>query len=152
MIVSEFIPPVLFVRWHDQCEPIDVDRIRIATEAAYREMGGPVVYVAAIPEDVPPPDAETRAALHAGTEHGRTRFATMHLVLEGDGLKRTVIRSLTAGMMLATGGAFSIHTHVVDALVAARKKVPFDFEDIFLRGRDAGMFGDEHGSSSVSSK
>lgn len=139
VISTMFIPPVLFVRWQDRCDPVDVDRIRIATEAAHARVGAALVYIAAIPEDVPPPDARTRAALQAGTEHARSRAASMHLVIEGEGIRRTLIRSLTTGMMLATRGAFSIHTHVIDALVAARRVVDFDLEGTFLQGKDAGV-------------
>jgi len=139
MIVSTFIPPVLLVRWQNQCEPVDVDRIRLATEAAFTRMGGPVVYVAVIPEDVPPPNAQTRTALRAGTDHGRSRCLSMHLVIEGEGLRLALLRSLTAGMMLATRGSFSIHTHLIDALSAARGKISFDVEDIFKQGKEAGI-------------
>jgi len=140
VIETAFHSPVLLLRWRVRCEPSDVQRIRIAIENAYRKHGGPIVYVASIPEEVPTPDADTRNALRAGAQEATTRCASLHLVIEGEGLRRSIIRNVAAAMMLATGGSFAIHTHPIKALAAASKTTPFDVEDVFAQGREFGLF------------
>ncbi len=139
VIESALIPPVLFVRWKSRCEAEDVIRIQRETEAAHRELGSNLVYIASIPVGVPPPDAETRAALRTGTEHASMHCSSVHLVIEGQGLRRAIIRSVSAGLLLATRASFSIHTHVEEALRAASDRVPISVTDILASASRAGL-------------
>ncbi|MEM6290363.1 MAG: hypothetical protein AAGA54_03830 [Myxococcota bacterium] len=139
MITSALISPVLFVRWQQACEVSDVDRITRAIEMASRDVGPDLVYIASIPEKVPPPDTDTRAALRAGTEHANAHCASIHLVIEGHGLRRAIIRSVSAGLLLATRASFSIHTEVLDALEAASQRVPMNVARVRAAARSAGM-------------
>ncbi len=130
---------MLFVRWQHRCEPADVEAIRVATEDAHREVGGNLVYVASIPVGVPPPDTKTRTALRAGTEHASQRCASVHLIIEGQGLRRAIIRSVSAGLLLATRASFLVHTDATQALRAAGERVPLDVEKVLAAAKDAGM-------------
>lgn len=118
---------------------VDVDRIRLATEAASQSVGPNLVYIASIPVGVPPPDTETRAALRAGTEHASSRCVSLHLVIEGQGLRRAIIRSVSAGLLLATRASFVVHTHIEEALRAASEHVPMDVEPILAEARERGL-------------
>ncbi|MCR9164121.1 MAG: hypothetical protein ACE37F_24320 [Nannocystaceae bacterium] len=139
MIESALIPPVLFVRWKSRCDPEDVARIRLETETAHRELGSKLVYVASIPTGVPPPDVQARAALRSGTEHASVHCSSVHLVIEGQGLRRAIIRSVSAGLLLATRASFSIHTHVEEALRAASERVPISVASILDSASRAGV-------------
>lgn len=139
MIASALIAPVLFVRWETQCDAEDVDRIRQQTELAHREVGSKLVYVASIPVGVPPPSAEVRAALREGTEHASAHCSSMHIVIEGQGLRRAIIRSVSAGLLLATRASFSIHTDAREALRAASERTPLEVERLLAAALEAGL-------------
>lgn len=139
MIVSALIPPVLFVRWETRCDTEDVEQLRDQTDHAHRELGSKLVYVASIPVTVPPPSAEVRAALREGTEYAGARCSSMHIVIEGEGLRRAIIRSVSAGLLLATRAAFSIHTDARGALRAASERVPLPVEQLLAHALEAGL-------------
>ncbi len=139
MIESALISSVLFVRWRTRCEPADVARIMQATEYAHRSVGVQLVYVASIPIGVPPPDATTRAALREGTEHASGHCSSMHLVIEGHGLRRAIIRSVSAGLLLATRASFSIHTDIEQALHSARAHVSLEVSELLAKAKAQGV-------------
>lgn len=142
MIISTIIDPVLFVRWKQTCEVADVAIIRQRTEAAHREVGDRLVYVSIIPVGVPPPDAETRAALRDGTQHATTHCRSIHIVIEGEGLRRALIRSVSAGILLASRSTFKIHSTVREALEEARKIVDLDVDAIIATADRKGFLSD----------
>ncbi len=130
MIISTVIDPVLFVRWKDACQASDVAMIKERTEAAHREVGDRLVYLSIISVGVPPPDADTRAALRDGTQHASRHCRSIHIVIEGEGLRRALIRSVSAGILLASRSNFKIHSTAREALEEARKVVDFDVDAV----------------------
>ena len=117
-----FTPPVLIVRWQERCEAGDVVQIKAWTEAAYAKHPEGLIYMAIIPLDCAPPDGDARAALRAGTEHASKHCKTVHVVIEGQGLRRALIRSISAGLLLATrktSKGFHINETVEEALLSA---------------------------------
>lgn len=139
MIDSALIDSVLFVRWRERCDPADVRDIVTHTEAAHDEVGDRLVYVAIIPVGVPPPDARTRAALREGTQHAASRCSSVHVVIEGEGLRRALIRSVSAGLLLATRGSFHVHADPRAALDDAAKRVSLDVETILAQAAEQGL-------------
>lgn len=139
MIASALIPPVLFVRWQTRCERADIDRIREQTELAHRELGSNLVYIASIPVGVPPPTADVRAVLREGTEHASAHCSSMHIIIEGHGLRRAIIRSVSAGLLLATRASFSIHTDAREALRAASERVSLPVDQLLADASHAGL-------------
>lgn len=121
-IVSEFISPVLFVRWKGTCSAADVPEIQRLTEQAAARAPAGLIYISVIPIDVPPPDAEARAALRDGVDHSSLYCRSVHIVIEGEGMRRALIRSISAGLLLATrktSKGFHIHETVEQAIAAA---------------------------------
>jgi hypothetical protein len=121
-IVSLVSPPVLFVRWTERCEAADVEQIKALTEEAHAQIGAELVYVSLIPQGCKPPDTEARAALREGTEHASEHCRSIHIVIEGQGLRRALIRSISAGLLLATrktSRGFHIHETLDQALEAS---------------------------------
>lgn len=115
------VAPVLFIRWQDACEASDIPLVQAATEAAHKKIGEDLIYVGIIPADVAPPDGDARAALRAGTEHASQHCRSIHIVIEGQGLRRALIRSISAGLLLATrktSRGFHIHETVEGAMEA----------------------------------
>ncbi len=139
VIVSALIAPILFVRWQSRCDVADVDRITEAIESAYESVGTGLVYIASIPVGVPPPEPDARAAMRSGAEHASRRCSSVHVVIEGQGLRRAIIRSVSAGLLLATRASFSIHTDAEEALHAASQNIPFEFPEILAIAREKGL-------------
>lgn len=139
MIQAKLIEPILFVRWQERCEATDVEEIKQHTERAHQEVGGSLVYIAIIPVDVPPPDAEARAALRDGIAHAVRMCASIHVVIGGEGLRRALIRSVSAGLLLASRQSFKVHADVRQALEQARRVVDFDVDTVFREARDVGL-------------
>ncbi|MBV1857860.1 MAG: hypothetical protein KUG77_05560 [Nannocystaceae bacterium] len=139
MIVFELIAPVLFVRWQSRCDVADVERITEAIESAFKSVGTGLVYVASIPVGVAPPDHDARAAMRLGAEHAGQRCSSVHVVIEGQGLRRAIIRSVSAGLLLATRASFSIHTDAEEALNSASQRIPFEFPQILAVAREKGL-------------
>lgn len=139
VIVSELITPVLFVRWQSRCDVADVERITEAIESAYDKVGTGLVYIASIPVGVPPPEHDARAAMRQGAEHASSRCSSVHVVIEGQGLRRAIIRSVSAGLLLATRASFSIHTDAEEALNAASQSIPFELRNVLAAAREKGL-------------
>lgn len=139
VIVSELITPVLFVRWQSRCDVADVERITEAIESAYETVGTGLVYIASIPVGVPPPEHDARAAMRLGAEHASGLCSSVHVVIEGQGLRRAIIRSVSAGLLLATRASFSIHTDAEEALHAASQSIPFEFRQVLAAAREKGL-------------
>jgi hypothetical protein len=117
-------PPILLVRWVERCRAADIDAIvehlDEAAIAAAQE-GEDLIYIAIIPVDCAPPDSEARAALREGTLRATEVCRSVHIVIEGQGLRRALIRSISAGLLLATrnSNGFRIHENLQLALDSA---------------------------------
>jgi hypothetical protein len=145
MIDVAFIHPVLFVRWRQRCELRDVERIeREVDTASRRHQGAGIAFVAIVPADVPPPDASVRAAILEGTEYAAKRCRSIHVAIEGEGARRASIRSVAAGLRLASGGSFEVHRSVSEALDRAAQYVAFDAFACYRRAKALGLVGDVH--------
>lgn len=139
MIDAALVDPVLFIRWRERCDQRDVDRILKHVSAAHRIVGERLVYVSIIPVGIPPPDTETRASLREGTAAAKEFCASIHLVIEGEGLRRALTRSILAGLLLATGGSFKTHSDVRLALEAAKGTVPMDVDAVVGQATQKGL-------------
>jgi hypothetical protein len=139
MIDTAFIDPVLFVRWRARCEVRDVERIKAEIDAAYRKGGPRMVYVAIVPVNVPPPDVEVRAAILEGTAYATEHCRSVHVVIEGDGLRRALIRTVAAGLLLASRHSFEIHGTVTAALEQAASRGGFDWAPCYQQAKAAGL-------------
>ena len=139
VIVSALIAPILFVRWQTRCDVTDVERITEAIESASDSVGTDLVYIASIPVGVPPPEHDARAAMRIGVEHASQRCASVHVIIEGQGLRRAIIRSVSAGLLLATRASFSIHTDAEEALHAVSQGIPFELPQVLAIAREKGL-------------
>ncbi len=143
--MSDFVHPVLFVRWKEQCQVGDVTEIRRLTEIAHEQAGDELVYVAIIPVEVKPPDTEARAALREGIDHSSLHCRSVHIVIEGAGMRRALIRSISAGLLLATrktSHGFHIHVTVQEALATAAAVVALDGPAILTQASVDGILGE----------
>jgi hypothetical protein len=115
--------PVFFVRWKAATMQ-DIPTIDRELDAAYKANGGPIIYVAILPEDATPPDDKTRAEFIKTMQDVLTRCETMHFVMEGQGFKHAVLRTSVATILLVRGQRTKVfvHTNLEEALAKAADK------------------------------
>lgn len=81
----------------------DVRHATVALDCAVRDAGRPVIFVGVIPVDSDPPAPATRHALDAALAHACATCESVHFIVEGDGFRHAVLRSILAANILATG-------------------------------------------------
>lgn len=111
---------VLFVVWH-QVTPAAVRTVVRELQEAAKLHGAPIIYITIIPDGSPAPDDAGRSALASAVKQTMESCRSMHCVIEGQGFKKTMIRSTAAGIFLLTGkrGKMTVHDSVADALKSA---------------------------------
>lgn len=100
--ITTELEDVLLLRWVS-VGPEDVDAVVAWIKKAHQREGGPVTYIAVAPTDATPPDAEGRRALMQGHHDIADLCTCLRLVIPGSGMRQAIIRSISAGIMLANG-------------------------------------------------
>lgn len=154
--ITGVVDNVFFVRWRETITVADCENITKVVEQLHAKVGKPLVYVATVPMDTPPPDGDARNAIKDGTEHVTQYCSSIHVVIEGEGMRRALIRSISAGLLLATGmrgKGFHIHEFVHDALESAQDRAsrPIDIESVLARARAKGYIGDDAAAAQAGS-
>src|SRR5689334_22648335 len=88
----------LFALWGKPTRE-DLDLVINRVEQMSRTSGRPIVFIARIPVDAPPPDAEVRRRLDELMPRMRSACSAYHVLLEGVGFVSAVKRSILAGLM-----------------------------------------------------
>lgn len=138
------IENVLLVRWQT-VTPSDVAAISAWIERVAARSDRPTAYAAVIPTDSPPPDGEARTALLNGHHDIADHCATLRLVILGSGMRQALVRSVSAGFLLATGlkgKGFDIDDDFTKAVDAVADKTGQPVARILNAARDAGIILD----------
>ena len=116
--VSAIIGNVFAVRW-DGPTAADVEQMD-AEVAAFKRGVSKMHGLAVVPEDTPPPDDATRKAMGRSMKTLLDHLETMHTVIEGDGFKHTILRSVMTGVTLVGGKRGRVFTYatIPEAIVA----------------------------------
>jgi hypothetical protein len=102
----------------------DLDRVKVALEAAAAECGHPVIYVTRVPVNAPAPDAQFRARLDQLMPALLKACSTYHVVLEGDGFGAAMKRGILTGMFQLSWRRKTFFVHAKATEVAT--SVPMD--------------------------
>jgi hypothetical protein len=111
----EVVGNSMVVRWGDPTLE-DVARIAQTGTRLHAKSGVPIIFVAWVPPDAPPPGPAVRVAMKATQARFLDLIAEVHAVLEGEGFFITVKRSILLGITLAV---FRRNTHFVHATTQA---------------------------------
>jgi hypothetical protein len=112
-----------FVITWGEVEVQDLADIRVQLKALGSSLGRLPVYIAITPPNAPPPRDDVRKEMLATMGETSALTETLHLVLEGSGLKYSALRSMVASMFLLAGNR-RIFVH--DTLTDALKKTSLD--------------------------
>ncbi len=102
----------------------DIDLILRELERANRAAGGPVLYVARVPQDAPAPDAAVRNYLTKRMHYISGLCSSYHAVMEGSGFGAAMKRGVLLTMVQVAGrrGKFFVHATVSEVLDAVPKE------------------------------
>jgi hypothetical protein len=105
-------------------------------------LGRQPVYIAITPPESPAPTDEVRKEMLATMKETSDLTESLHLVLEGSGLKYSALRSMVASMFLLAGNRkIFVHSNLADALIRT-SLTPAERDDIYatIKGaRDAAV-------------
>ena len=100
----------VFVLWGKPTKP-DLDRVLDRVELIAAASGHPIVYIARIPKNAPPPEGDARAQMNALMPRFVKVCSSYHAVLEGSGFVSAIKRAVLAGLLQFgfRNGTFFVH-------------------------------------------
>jgi hypothetical protein len=141
--LSDCIQNVLIVRW---IKPESGDSPMIAELVAKnaRRLRKKLVYVGVVPKDSESPSEAVRREMIKAFPPVLEHCECVHLVLEGHGLSKAVIRTVAAGIFLVGGqrGRVTTHDSVRDALEHC-PHLNSDAQRILKHAKDLGFTRDD---------
>lgn len=119
---------VFIVRWLSVPAPGENRAVLAHLREARKRAGTPVLFVNVIPEGVDLPDANARADMQAITPQLLECTDAIQLVIAGDGVMRTMLRSLVRAMTVAgrRGNKVSVHGSLGDFVRANEGQLGVD--------------------------
>lgn len=109
--------------------------------SARREAGRPIVCFMIVDPDAEVPSEAGRAAMQRASVLLLNHCESLTLIVEGNGLERTLLRAVFRGMVML--GKQSLRIRVVDQLEAAARLVAepeLELRELERRGRSAGVW------------
>jgi hypothetical protein len=119
---------VFFVRWRASPAEKELAGLMPQLEAAHERLGAPLSYLTVVTAEAPVPSAEERRALEQYARDIRRFVDHSYLVIEGEGFKASIQRSVIIGLTFWKERGFtSIYKTVDEALqrMAARTGVEY---------------------------
>jgi len=100
----------VFVLWGRPTQ-VDLDRVIERVEQVASAAGGPIVFVARVPQAAPAPDGAVRAHLNQMMPRFAKLCSSYHAVLEGGGFMSAIKRAIMAGLFQFgfRSGTFFVH-------------------------------------------
>lgn len=141
---SQLLDPVLFVRWDGATESTDFDRLVKEVRASRSRLGRDIIYVAIIPQSNRLPESSARSRITTAIEQVWEHCASIHIVIEGEGMRRALVRSVIAGILLVVmrrRRRFTVHLTVEEALREAAKASAFDLDAVLSNATRLGLTG-----------
>lgn len=132
---------VLLSRGFSDDREADLSRLLRQVATARREVGRPIVCFMIVDSDAEVPSEAGRAAMQRASVSLLNYCESLTLIVEGNGLKRTLLRTVFRGMVML--GKQTLRIRVVDQLEAAARLVAepeLELQELERRGRSAGVW------------
>ena len=96
----------------------DMDRVADALREAAAKARRPVIYIARVPAQAPPPDAKVRSHLDSLMPEIVEKCSAYHVVMEGDGFFAAMKRAVLLGIFQVRWrrGVFFVHSSIAELL------------------------------------
>jgi hypothetical protein len=98
----------------------DIDRVVARVEQVAASAGGPIVFVARVPQSAPAPDGAVRAHLNQMMPRFATLCSSYHAVLEGAGFMSAIKRAIMAGLFQFGFRSGTFFVHETERSIAAK--------------------------------
>lgn len=108
------------VLWGREVVLEDIAAVQRELDAVQATSQRAIVYIAIVPDGSQPPSPEVRRAMIKSISHPE-RCRAVYLVLEAQGLRAGIMRTVIAGMLLLLGG-FSQNVFIRDSIGAVIKE------------------------------
>ena len=133
----------VFALW-GQPTVADLERVWAALQAATDECGHPVVYIARIPVNSPPPDAAGRARLDEMMPRIGTVCSSYHVVLEGEGFGAAIKRGILLGLFQLgwRRKTFFVHASIDEVAASVPSELRRAVSHIVKSAEARGLLGD----------
>lgn len=140
---AESIHNVFLVRWLSAPALADAQAMVQQVSQAHAALGRPVLFCAVLTAQVGPPEAALRSRMPATAKALQQHCSSIQLVLLGDGVPRTLLRTVMRGALVAArlSGQVFIHDSVEEVLEANRDHLGASPQDVMARARAAGLLG-----------
>jgi hypothetical protein len=126
---------VFFVKWQSGPEPAALAQLEQQLAAATK-LAGPVSFLTVVQKDAPVPTSTERKALEAFALRIRPLCEHAYLVIEGEGFKASIQRSVIIGLtFFKERGYTSIYKTVAEALAAMAKRTGVDLDALTAAAR-----------------
>lgn len=87
------------LRWIEPPTEQDVHEGSARLEALHAAQGRPLVYIGVIPTEIPFPGPSVRSAAARSFAAHKDRLESIHLLIEGEGIKSGIVRFALAGVI-----------------------------------------------------
>ncbi|MCS6915491.1 MAG: hypothetical protein RMK29_14725 [Myxococcales bacterium] len=88
----------------------DVDSI-LSEFASLHAKFGPVIGIGVVPPELPVPEGDVRRYINEKMPELLSHAETLHYVIEGQGFKNSILRSVVVSLLLLTGKRGQIYVH-----------------------------------------
>ena len=138
--ITGHVGNVFFTRWQS-AQATDINKILWEVSKAHATVGKLMVFVSIAPPEAEPPTAEVRQAFSASLKSLNEHLCMNIMVIEGDGLRKSLVRTIASAMILISGegGKSAIVDNVGDALTRAKAHIADPADSILQRARAQGF-------------
>jgi flavin-dependent dehydrogenase len=127
---------VFYVRWASSPTAADLATLGPELERACERAKQPLSYLTVVPSDAPVPSSEERAGLEAFAGRIRPWVEHAYLVLEGEGFKASIQRSVIIGLtFFKERGYTTIFKTVDEALRRIASRTGADYNTLVAAAR-----------------
>jgi hypothetical protein len=131
---------LFYVHWLGPPIPRELEEIEPDVEKLWKRLGRKIVYLTVVPPDAPVPSADERKALDAFALRIRPWVDHAYLVLEGEGFKASIQRSVVIGLTLfKERGYTTICKDVPEAIAKIAARTKGDRDTMLAAARGNGL-------------
>lgn len=129
-----------FVHWQGAPVASELDQIFPEIEKLSKRLGRKILYLTVVPPEAPVPSADERKGLDAFAQKLKSCIEHAYLVLEGEGFRASIQRSVVTGLTLfKERGYTTICKDVTEAITKIAARSGADRDTLLAAARGNGL-------------